>query len=79
MRRFRAERPDFEEWFEEEEGTGSNQTPPHTLAIVIDPQIEAEVGFGPDLVDTFWEEIGGEHVDVDDPDYLAGFIEGALG
>jgi hypothetical protein len=29
-------------------------------------------------IERFWEDAGGMDADIDDPDYLAGFIEGAL-
>lgn len=78
LRRLSAERPNFEEWFEDTEQFGCGDTPAQVLAYIIDPKMARETGFGPDPTELFWNEIGGDEADTDDVDYLAGFVQGAL-
>lgn len=78
LRRFQAERPDFEAWFDEAEQYGRGETATSSLARIIDPKLPESSGYGPDPVELFWNEVGGDEADVDDVDYLQGFVEGAL-
>ena len=78
LRRFHAERPDFEKWFQETEQYGQGELPSDALASIIDLSINSRQGYGPDPVELFWQEVGGEEADTDDPDYLQAFVEAAL-
>lgn len=74
LRRFVAQQEDFEEWCNEQEDEGVAAST--MLALVIDPTMEPGGYCCP--VKQFWEEVGGPDADTDDPDYLNGFIDGAL-
>jgi len=58
LRRFNAERPDFEAWFEAAEEC-RDETAPTALARIINPKLPAPTCRDPDPVGQFWDEVGG--------------------